>query len=93
MFEAYSVGVTLRLHNLISPQLALLAKEFEKLDLLTTTLNKSLKAISVDSTAFRSLTTATNATNRALERASVSAAASASERRFLRWGMSNGLRT
>jgi hypothetical protein len=74
MFEAYSVGVTLRLHNLISPQLALLAKEFERLDLLTSTLNKSLGKIAVDSSAFRSLTTATNATNRALERASVSAA-------------------
>lgn len=74
MFEAYSVGVTLKLHNLISPQLALLAKEFEKLDLLTSTLNKSLRKISVDSSGFRSLTTATNATNRALERASLSAA-------------------
>lgn len=53
--------------------MALLAKEFEKLDLLTVTLNKSLKSIAVDSSAFRSLTTATNATNRALERASISA--------------------
>jgi len=67
------VGVTLKLHNLISPQLALLSKEFEKLDLLTVTLNKSLGKIAVDSSAFRSLTTATNATNRALERASLSA--------------------
>lgn len=73
MFEAYQVGVTLKLHNLISPQLALLSKEFEKLDLLTVTLNKSLGKIAIDSSAFRSLTTATNATNRALERASISA--------------------
>lgn len=73
MFEAYQVGVTLKLHNLISPQLALLSKEFEKLDLLTVNLNKSLSKIAVDSSAFRSLTTATNATNRALERASISA--------------------
>jgi hypothetical protein len=75
MFEAYSVGVTLRITNLVSPQLALLAKEFEKLDLLTVTLNKSLKAISVDSTGLQALSKATNSTNRAFERATVAAGA------------------
>lgn len=74
MFEAYAIGVTLKLHNLISPQLVLLSKEFEKLEALTLGLNKSLGKIAIDSSAFRSLTTATNATNRALERASLSAA-------------------
>jgi hypothetical protein len=75
MFEAYSVGVTLRLHDLVSPQLTLLTKEFEKLDLLTGALSKSLKAISVDSTGLRALATATNSTNRAFERATVAAGA------------------
>lgn len=74
MFEAYAIGVTLKLHNLISPQLVLLSKEFEKLELLTVSLQKSLGKIAIDSSAFRSLTSATNATNRALERASLSAA-------------------
>lgn len=43
--------------------------------MLTVSLTKSLGKISVDSAGLRSLTTATNATNRAFERASVSAAA------------------
>ena len=74
MFEAYAISVSLVAKNLVSPQLALLAKEFEKLELLTVSLQKSLGKIAIDSSAFRSLTTATNATNRALERASLSAA-------------------
>lgn len=74
MFEAYSVGVSLKLHNLISPQLVLLSKDFEKLDALALGLNKSLGKIAIDASGFRSLTTATNATNRAMERASLSAA-------------------
>jgi len=75
VFEAYAVGVRLSVTNLISPQLALLAKEFEKLDVLTKTFTTSLAKISVDSAGLRSLTTATNATNRAFERANVSAQA------------------
>lgn len=75
MFEAYVIGATIRLHNLVSPQLALLAKEFEKLETLTLSLNKSLGKISLDSKGLRSLATATNATNRAFEKATLSAGA------------------
>lgn len=75
MFEAYSIAVRLKLVDLVSPQLALLAKEFEKLDALTVTLNKSLKAISVDTSGLRILTTAVNATNRAFEKANINATA------------------
>jgi len=69
------VGVSLRLDNLVSPQLALLAKEFEKLDVLVISLTKSLTKISVDSAGLRSLSTATNANTRAFERATASATA------------------
>src|ERR1700722_9745803 len=75
MFEAYKIGVTLVANNLVSPQPALLAKEFENLDVLVIDLQKSLKKISADSSGLRALTTATNATNRAFERANLSAAA------------------
>lgn len=75
MFEAYAIGISLKLNNLISPQLQLLAKEFEKLDLLTTTLKNSLAKISVDSTGLKSLTRAASSTNLAFEKATVSAAA------------------
>jgi hypothetical protein len=51
----------------------MLAEEFEKLDKLTLTLNKSLGKISVDSKGIRSLTAATNASNRAFERANITA--------------------
>ncbi len=74
MFEAYSVGVKLTLTNLISPQLALLSKEFERLDGLTLALKQSLGKISVDSAGMKGLTSAANATNRAFERAALSAA-------------------
>lgn len=75
MFEAYAIAVTLKLNNLISPQLGMLAKEFERLDELTLLLTKSLAKISVDAAGFKGLTTAANSTNRAFERAAVSAAA------------------
>lgn len=75
MFEAYSVGVSLKLNNQISPALMLLATQFEKLETLTLSLSRSLAKISVDSAGLRGLTTAANSTNRAFEKAALSAAA------------------
>lgn len=45
MFEAYAIGVTLKLHNLVSPQLAILAQEFERLERLQLTVLNSLRKI------------------------------------------------
>jgi hypothetical protein len=75
MFEAYRIGVILSAADLISPQLGLLAEEFKKLEALAVSLNQKLRKIEVDSAGLRSLTTATNASNRAFERAAVSAEA------------------
>jgi len=75
MFEAYAIGVTLKLHNLIAPELALLGKDFEKLDVLVISLQKSLDKISLGADGLRSLARATNTTNRAFERAAVAAGA------------------
>lgn len=68
------MGITLKLRNLVSPQLAILSREFEKLDQIALALSKTLGKIDVDSKALRSLTTAANSTNRAFERANLSAA-------------------
>jgi hypothetical protein len=74
LFEAYSIGISLRAVNLISPQLTLLMEQFAKLDALALTLGRSLGKLSIHSAGIRNLTTATNSANRAFERASVSAA-------------------
>lgn len=73
MFEAYAIGVTLKLNNLISPQLVMLAKEFERLEELSVSLNSTLHKIGQESAALRSIAAAGDATGRALERASLSA--------------------
>ncbi len=75
MFEAYSVAITLKLNNLVSAQLALLSKEFLKLDELAIGLSKSLGKIEVDSAALRGLTRSVDSTNRAFERANLNASA------------------
>lgn len=75
MFEAYAIGVKLTLNNLISPQLALIAKDFEKLDGLTITFRESLAKISTDVTGLKDLARAANSTNQAFEKAGFSAAA------------------
>ena len=75
MFEAYKVGVTLSLNNLISPQLALLAKDFEKLEGLTIAFRESLAKVSGEALGLKGLSSGIRSTNLAFEKAAVSAAA------------------
>jgi hypothetical protein len=74
MFEAYSVGVTLRLNNLISPQLVALARDFEKVEGLVLTLKTQLRSISGEAVGLRGVATAMRSVETASERASRSAA-------------------
>lgn len=74
MFEAYAIGVTLKLKNLVSPQLAILSTEFEKLEVLSLSLGKALKGISVETKGFKALASGANASALALQKATVSAA-------------------
>lgn len=67
------MGVTLKLHNLISPQLSIMSAEFKELDSLTIAFGRSLGKLKLDASGFRSLTTSANSTSRALERANLSA--------------------
>lgn len=74
MFEAYAIGVTLKLNNLISGQLLLVADELARIDGLVATLNLGLKRLGGESAGLRAIAAAGNATNTAMERATRSAA-------------------
>lgn len=74
MFEAYSVGITLRLNNLVSPQILLLARDMEKLEALSVTLKSTLRALGAESVGLRAMAPAINASAVAMERATRSAA-------------------
>ncbi len=73
MFEAYSIGVTLKLNNLISPQLKLIAEGFEKLEGLTTALKDALKSIGVESAGLRAVGRDAMASTAGLDRATIAA--------------------
>jgi hypothetical protein len=73
MFEAYSIGVTLKLNNLISPQLKLLAEGFEKLDGLTVAFTKSLNKAGRESIGLEAIARTARASATALDRATVAA--------------------
>jgi hypothetical protein len=45
MLDIYGIGITLKLHDLVSAELVKMAKQFEELDLLATGVNKSLKSL------------------------------------------------
>jgi hypothetical protein len=55
MIEAYSVGVTLKLHDLISVNLVRIAESMERLDRIAANLNKSLSSMGRHAAMFRNL--------------------------------------
>lgn len=81
MFEAYKIGVSLALNDLVTPQIIKLSAEFSKLDLKVLELGRNLKAVGAESASLRSVANAGNATARALDVASSRAAVL--ERRLL----------
>jgi len=60
MIEAYTVGVGLKLQDLVSPSLAKIATQFEKMDVVIAALNKNLKGIGLESAGIRSVANATS---------------------------------
>lgn len=74
MFEAYSVGVTLRLNNLVSPQLAIIGRELQNLDRFAVALGASLRVVGAESAALNRVAAAGTKSSTAFERASRSAA-------------------
>lgn len=59
MLESYTVGVTLKLHDLISPQLLKISKGIKDLDVITAALNKNLKGIGAENQAMKGLSNST----------------------------------
>ncbi len=74
MFEAYQIGVTLKINNLVSAQLALLSSEFKAVDAIVDRLHINLKALGAESPALRALSRSIGSTSTALDRAARSAA-------------------
>lgn len=58
MIDAYSIGTTLKLHDLVSPQLLKLSEQFEKVDVLATQLNKNLKIMGAEVVGIKNLSVA-----------------------------------
>ena len=75
MFEAYAIGVTLKLNNLISPQLLLIGQELIKLEGLFLTLKSAANGTGMESAALKSIAAAANSSNVAMEKATRSTAA------------------
>lgn len=75
MFEAYKIGVTLTMHNLVSPILLEIGRDFAKVDALVISLQRKLKAIGADAAGLKAVATAGNASSIALEKTNVHAAA------------------
>lgn len=73
MFEAYKIGVTLTLNNLVSPQLVMIAEGFERLEGLTLALGQALKKIGQESVGLKALAKDSLASTAALDKAALSA--------------------
>src|SRR5258708_2885207 len=58
MIDVYSIGTTLKIHDLVSPQLFKLVEGFTKLDALALGVNKQLKALGAEVVGIRGLTAA-----------------------------------
>jgi hypothetical protein len=69
MIDVYGIGVTLKLTDMVGPQLINLAKQFEKIDLLAISLNKSLRAVGSNTAGLKALNVETGMLDTKLERA------------------------
>ncbi|MGT2505668.1 phage tail protein [Cupriavidus basilensis] len=66
MIDAYGIGVTLKLHDLIGPQLVKLAQEFTKVDALALQVNKRLQKMGSEVVGVRNLAAAARQLNTGL---------------------------
>lgn len=73
MFEAYAIGVTLRLHNLISPQLVIVAEDLLKVEKIADSVSYAMRKLG-ESKALKKIATGSNATTKALDKTAASAA-------------------
>jgi len=73
MFEAYKIGVTLTLNNLVSPQLIMVAEQMERLEGISLALGKALKSIGQEKIGLKSLAKDSLASAAALDKAALGA--------------------
>lgn len=55
MIDVYTIGMTLKLNDLVAPQLLQLSREFTKVEALAVSLNKSLKGMGSNAAGIRSI--------------------------------------
>jgi hypothetical protein len=58
MIDVYSIGTTLKLHDLVTPQLLKLSEQFAKVDALALQVNKRLKAMGAEVVGIKNLAAA-----------------------------------
>jgi hypothetical protein len=75
MFEAYAIGITLKVKNLVSPQLLVLSEELKGLHGLVGRLQSTLLKMGGEAPGIAALGKAVNGTNVAFEKAAMGAAA------------------
>lgn len=78
MIDAYAIGTTLKLHDLITPQLLKLSEQFAKVDALALQVNKRLQKMGAEVVGVRNLAAASKALDAGLK--SVNAEALLAER-------------
>nr|DAF77213.1 MAG TPA: hypothetical protein [Caudoviricetes sp.] len=66
MIDAYGIGVTLKLHDLVTPQLARLSQQFAKVDALALQVNKRLQKMGGEVVGVRNLAAAARQLNTGL---------------------------
>lgn len=84
MFEAYSVGITLRINNLASPQVLMLAQDMTRLETLSVALKSTLRSLGAETAGLRAIAASSNAAAVAMDRATRSAAGLAQHTAALR---------
>jgi hypothetical protein len=67
MIDAYAIGTTLKLHDLVTPQLLKLSEQFAKVDALALQVNKRLQKIGAEVAGIRNLAAASKALDAGLK--------------------------
>jgi len=73
MIDVYDIGITLKINDLVGPELLKLSKQFEKLDVLAMEFSKSLKDIGAEAAGMKALSNATGSFGRHLSKANAQA--------------------
>lgn len=73
MFEAYKIGVTMTLNNLVSPQLVILARQMTDLEVISKAVGKAFKSIGAESVGLVKLAKDSTASAAALDKAALGA--------------------